>query len=135
MKVPVKEFMSQPVVTTTVDSNVAYVRELMERKDVSAIPVVELREGYLKVRGIVTRYDLSGITDERLPVTEVMSDELQVISSDTPAIKAASLMIEHGIHHLVVMEKGRLSGIVSSMDFVRLFSEKKLRHFASVIFV
>ena len=135
MKVPVKEFMSKPVVTTTVDSNVAYVRELMERKDVSAIPVVELREGYLKVRGIVTRYDLSGITDERLPVTEVMSDELQVIPADTSAIKAAGLMIEHGIHHLVIMEKGRLSGIISLMDFVRLLSEKKLRHFASVIFV
>ncbi len=135
MKVPVKEFMSSPVVTTTIDSNVAYVRELMERKDVSAIPVIEMREGYLKVRGIVTRFDLTGITDERTPVTEIMTDELQVVTPDVSAIDAANRMVEYGIHHLLVMESGRLAGMVSSMDFVRLLSEKKMQHFASIIFV
>ena len=135
MKIQVQEFMSSPVVTTTIDSNVAYVRELMERKDVSAIPVLELAGEYMELRGIVTLFDLSGITDESIPVTEVMTDAVQVVSPDTSAVRAANLMTDHGIHHLVVMEKGRIIGMLSSMDFVRLISEKKMRGFASVIFI
>jgi CBS domain-containing protein len=135
MKIQVKEFMSAPVVTTTPDSNVAYVRELMERKGVNAIPVVEMSAENISVRGIVTTSDLLGVTDESKPVREVMSTNIRVITPEITAGQAANIMTDQDIHHLVVMENGRLTGMVSSMDFVRLVSEKKLRSFASVIFV
>jgi len=135
MKLPIKEFMSSPVVTTTVDSDIAYVRRLMERKDISSVPVVEFRGDYLQVRGIVTRFDLTGITDEHVPVTEVMTEELRIVTPDTSATKAASLMLEHGIHHLLVMEGSRLTGMLSSMDFVRLIAEKKMEFTGSSIFL
>lgn len=127
--------MSSPVVTTTVDSNVAYVRELMERKDVGAIPVVEQAEGHIKLRGIITRYDLCGILNESTPVTEIMSDQVQEIHPDSSAFRAANLMTDHGIHHLVVKDHDRIVGIISTMDFVRLVSEKKNNRLASVVFV
>ncbi len=127
MKIQVKDIMSAPVVTTTIDSNIGYTRELMERKDVSAIPVVEMGQEFIKVRGLVTLYDLSGISDEELPVTEIMTREIRVIPPEMEVAKAASVMLDHGIHHLVVMNTEGIMGILSSLDFVRLVAEKKLR--------
>ena len=126
MKIQVKDIMSAPVVTTTIDSEVAYARELMERKDVSAIPVVEMGEGFIKVRGLVTLYDLSGISDEDMYITEIMSTDIRVVPPDMDVVQAASVMVEHGIHHLIVMDTKGIMGILSSMDFVRLVAEKKL---------
>lgn len=126
MKIQVKDIMSAPVVTTTIDSEVAYVRELMERKDVSAIPVVEMGEGFIKVRGLLTLYDLSGVTDEDMYVTEIMSTDIRVVPPDMDAAQAASVMVDHGIHHLIVMDTEGIMGILSSMDYVRLVAEKKL---------
>lgn len=134
MRIQVKDFMSAPVVTTTKDSNVAYVRELMERKNVNAIPVVELGEK-MKILGIVTRTDICGVVDEEMPVTELMSTELHVVSRTTSAQAAANKMLHNGVHHLIVKEDDRLVGMVSSMDFVRLIAEQHVRSFSGVVFV
>lgn len=135
MKVQVKEFMSYPVVTITTDSDVGYARELMERKGVSALPVVEMKADNLRICGIVTLFDLVGCPDEHISITEVMTPDIRSVSPQTSASEAATLLLEHGIHHLVVLDKGQITGMVSSMDFVRLLSDKKMRSFASVIFV
>ncbi len=117
--------MSTPVVTTTIDSNVSYARELMERKNVNAIPVVDLGE-QIHIRGIVTSKDIFGIPDESIPVTEVMSTDIFTVGSNSSIQAAAEMMFRNKIHHLVVMEDGRLVGMVSSMDFVRLIAEEQL---------
>ena len=124
MNTSVKDLMSTPVVTTTIDAHVGYARELMERKDVSAIPVIELGDGHMEIRGILSLYDLSGVVDESIPVTEIMSTTVQVIEPDMSAAEAATVMVNHGIHHLVVMNGGRIVGMLSSLDFVRLISEQ-----------
>ena len=134
MRVQVKDFMSAPVVTTTTDSDVAYARELMERKNVSAIPVVDLGEK-ISVRGIVTRHDICGVSDESTPVVELMTNKILTVSSDTSAQAAANRMLRNQVHHLVVMEEDRIVGMLSSMDFVRLVAEQQVQSFGGVIFV
>jgi CBS domain-containing protein len=124
MAVKVKDFMSAPVVTTTIDADAAYARELMERKDVSAIPVIELEEEHMEIRGILSLYDLTGIGDESIPVTEIMSTIVQIVDPEMRATDAATVMINHGIHHLVVMNRGRIVGMLSSLDFVRLIADE-----------
>ena len=41
MEFKVKDLMKSPLVTTPKTSTIDYVRELMERKNIQAIPVVE----------------------------------------------------------------------------------------------
>ncbi|MCB0621410.1 MAG: CBS domain-containing protein, partial [Saprospiraceae bacterium] len=36
---------------------------------------------------------------------------------------AARLMLQHDVHHLIVVEQERIVGILSALDFVRLFAE------------
>ena len=54
MATTVEKIMASPVVTTTLDSTTGYVRELMERKHVSAIPIVALEDETINLLGIVT---------------------------------------------------------------------------------
>ncbi|KAA3633894.1 MAG: CBS domain-containing protein [Bacteroidetes bacterium] len=123
MNKTVEQIMAAPVVTTTLDSTTGYVRELMERKQVSAIPIVELDGDNINLKGIVTTSDLRGIKDESTEVDIIMSRLIESVSRDTPIKTAAKKMLEHDMHHLVVMEEGKIVGIVSSMDFVRVVSE------------
>ncbi len=119
----VGQIMASPVVTTTIDSTTGYVRELMERKQVSAIPIVELDGENINLKGIVTTSDLRGIKDESTEVDIIMSRLIESVSKDAPIKTAAKKMLEHDMHHLVVMENGKIVGIVSSMDFVKVVSE------------
>ena len=42
------------------------------------------------------------------------------VAPETPIARVAELMLEHKIHHVVVMQDGSMKGIVSSLDFVKL---------------
>ncbi len=125
MRVQVKDFMITPVVSTTIKSNVGYVRELMERKEVNAIPVVEVN-GEINIRGMVTSTDLRGISDESISVEEVMSKKVHVVSQNSSAQSAANMMVRHSVHHLLVMNKGEIIGMISSFDFVKLVAKHNL---------
>ena len=120
MNKTVEEVMITPVVTTTVEVTVAYVRELMERKQVSAIPIVELDGKKIHLKGIVTTSDLKGIEDESIGVDLVMSCAIESVAKESSIRAAGKKMLAKELHHLVVMEADKIVGIISSMDFVRL---------------
>ena len=120
MTTPVKDIMQAPVVTTVEDATVAYVRELMERKQVSAIPIVQILNEVVRVRGIITNSDIRGISDETLPVTDFMTKPVLTVTEGTTIKTAGELMLKNNCHHLLVMDKNKITGIISSMDFVKL---------------
>ncbi len=117
---PVEDFMIFPVVTVTEQSDIKFVRELMERKQVSAILVVRPTDDKIELKGIVTSSDLRGVKDEMAEVEVFMSRVVECISKTTTAKEAAQRMEEKGMHHLVVMENDKIVGMLSSMDFVKL---------------
>ncbi len=120
MTTPVREIMQTPVVTTVEEATIAYVRELMERKKVSAIPIVEIMGDRVNIKGIITNSDIRGITDETLFVMDYMTKPVLTVTPETTMKTAGELMLKNNCHHLVVMEKNRITGIISSMDFVRM---------------
>ncbi len=57
-------------------------------------------------------------------VKEVMSDEVVFVLPTTSLADVAQAMVSQGIHHILVVDNERhLHGIISSLDFVRLFTE------------
>lgn len=119
----VKDIMTTPVVTTTIEVTTGYVRELMERKQVSAIPIVQLNGQKIVLKGIITTSDLRGITDEDTPVDLFMSRQVESVAKETSLKEAAKKMVKKDLHHLVVMDNEKMVGIISSMDFVEMASE------------
>ncbi len=92
--------------------------ETMHRHGVGALIVCEedaFPIGIFTVRDVLDRVTLPGI-DLSLPISRVMSGGLKALPPDASAYEAALLMAGQGIHHVAVVESGRLVGVVSERD-------------------
>ena len=70
----------------------------------------------------ISAFGLEEFGDVR--VEEVMTRELISVSRDTPLKEVALKMLNDDVHRVLVMdEKYRLYGIISSFDFVRVVAE------------
>ena len=63
---------------------------------------------------------------EDLQVKDLMSRHLVAVSADDSLAVLAQRFLEHHIHRVLVVEHGRLVGIVSTLDLVRLFADKRV---------
>ncbi|MDJ0788632.1 MAG: CBS domain-containing protein [Myxococcota bacterium] len=69
--------------------------------------------------------DLEGLPSDTLstPVEQVMTSPVHTVNPDTSAAVAANIMRERRIHRLVVTERGRLVGMITSLDLMRVVEE------------
>lgn len=63
---------------------------------------------------------------EEHTVAEAMTRSVCSLSSDAEVPPAADYMRREGIHRLLVMDGGQLSGIVSAMDIAKAVAERRL---------
>ena len=59
-------------------------------------------------------------------VSEAMSRRVVHVAPETPVPSAARLMSRHELHRLLVLEEGKLCGVLSAMDVVRAVAEGRL---------
>lgn len=62
----------------------------------------------------------------QLPVKQVMSSPCVTVDEDDEPIQAARRMMREDIRHLPVLRDGSLVGMVTGLDFLRLFAGKPL---------
>lgn len=67
-----------------------------------------------------------GARIEKLTVADVMIHDLVTLGPEAPVSQVAALLLERGIHRVLICEGERLVGIVSSTDLVRLVAEQVL---------
>ncbi len=138
-----RDLMTPDVVTVPPETPVIAMARLLADRGISAVPVVNA-EG--KVLGVVTEADLirrlageedrptswfgSLFTDpasqaERyarthgVTATDLMTEAVVSVAPDTPAAQIAHLMEERNIRRVVVLDGGKLKGIVSRADLLR----------------
>jgi CBS domain-containing protein len=63
---------------------------------------------------------------EDLHVRDLMSRHLIAVSADDSLTVLAQRFLERHIHRVLVVEHGRLVGIVSALDLVKLFADKRV---------
>lgn len=130
MRIQVKDFMSSPVITATGDSSVREIRELMRVKGIHAIPItsnpMDATKGII-IRGIVTATDISKDVHRDAIMENVMTaSNVQVVHVNASAESAAKMMLRHNVHHIVAMDDGKIKGMISALDFVKLVAEHSL---------
>ena len=93
---------------------------LMTKGRVGAIAVTSVEDIGRKVVGVFTERDLMRrvVSERRDPATtrigDVMTTPVQTVSDETSVAEAASLMRQHHIRHLVIVDgRGALRGIVA----------------------
>lgn len=127
MRVQVKDFMSSPVTTVVEKNTVREVRVIMKRQGIHAVPVISYSKQFpdyrVTIQGIVTATDLNREMDGNTSVEEIMTPNVHIIHQDSSAKAAAKMMLKHKVHHLIVMDNGKISGMISSLDFVKLVAK------------
>ncbi len=132
----VRECMTKKVFTLSVDKKLLVAQQIMDWAHLRHIPVVDRGK---RVVGIVTYHDLLRVSistiasqvsrverDQHLsgiPVDKVMSTNVQTISPDATVQAAAKVMREKKIGCLPVVVQGKLVGIVTASDLLRVIEE------------
>ena len=102
--------------TIPFDATVDHAAQMMDQNNVGAL-LVEKDD---KKIGIVTEWDIvrrvtaEGKNPRDIIVDEIKSYPLIIVDSEFDILEAASLMQKHDIRRLMVVEKGKIVGIIST---------------------
>lgn len=111
----VSDVMTQKVITVREDQSKEQAARLLARHHISGLPVIN-KEGTLV--GVVTEYDV--IAKIGKSVGDIMTREIISVTPDTDLETASDLLVHERIRRLPVLDEGRLVGIVSRGDVVRI---------------
>ena len=132
----VRDVMSSEVQTLGRNDQLSIADDVMRQTRIRHLPVLDEDGG---LAGIVSQRDLfrgavvkalgygSGQQTkmlEMLLVKEVMTNEVVTTTPDATLQEAASVMLQRKIGCLPVQEAGKLVGILTESDFVRLVAEE-----------
>ena len=116
MAATVSELCNREVFTVRAQTKAAEALDALVRLRIHGAPVVN---GDRAV-GVITIGDLVGDLGEAY-VEDRMTEPGVAVEASTPIPLAADAMADHCVHHLVVTERGRVVGFLSSLDIIRGF--------------
>ena len=132
----VRDLMHRGLITCRQDATIGQVAVLLTQHHVHALVVVDRDNrpmGLLSDYDVLTGEWLSADNDSlaamrKLCAGDLMSYPIVSIEVDAPLNEAAQLLIEKDVHRLLVTEKSKAIGMISSSDFVASISRaEKIR--------
>ena len=116
----VSEHMSQDLLTVSAGDRLGEAAKRMVARGVGAVLVMEGE----RLEGILTERDLmravaTGYSDDA-GVGDWMTRQPETVEASDATDHAASLMIHGGFRHLPVVDRGRVAGIISIRDLMRV---------------
>jgi CBS domain-containing protein len=118
LTLPVKFLVKRPPVFIDAAATVAQAASAMQDADIGSILVAADPPGIITDRDLRGRVLAAGLGSETR-TWQVMSYPLKTLDSDAPVFAALRLMLEEHIHHLVLVEEGKIVGVISSTDLLR----------------
>ena len=115
IRIPVSRIMTTDIVTTTPDALIDDVASTLRTRGFGGLPVVD-EDGILI--GIVSEFDI--ISKRGETADDIMSRGVVSVGDETTADQLTSLMGLHGIRRVPIVRDGKLVGIVTRSDLLRL---------------
>lgn len=125
-RVLVKDIMSKPGIAISKDEIVEVALELMDKKDVTHLLVLNKERGLV---GILTAreimdglgsYRFQKIQARRIYVSALMTEPPITIEQDEDVSKAVSIMISQDVEIIPVIEDSEVVGVVTETDLIKL---------------
>jgi CBS domain-containing membrane protein len=128
----VKDLMTKKIFSVQESDNLLTARQLMDMARIRHIPVVGPKSEFI---GLVTHRDILGATISRLaeidettqneidagiPIKEIMRADVTTVGPDDTLRDAADILLHHKYGCLPVVQDGKLVGIITEADFLRL---------------
>lgn len=123
MSQTISSLMHREVTQVGPDDTLQAVEAKMSAHALSWVPVIDTGGVVL---GVISSADLLRLhADGRSPAKvcawQLCTYKPITVHPDDKVSEVARVMVESGIHHVVVAENGEIRGVVSSLDFVRTF--------------
>jgi CBS domain-containing protein len=142
----IREVMTAPAITVTTDTSTRDALRLLDRNQITALPVVD-RHGNLV--GVLSEADLlqdAVLPEDRPPaaavrlstappvrrIGEVMTHLVVTVTGDSDLDQAVELMTSTMLKSLPVVDHGRVIGVVSRRDVIHMLATRDQRIRADV---
>jgi len=134
-------WMQQPVVTCAPDDNLGELMELLSVHSISGVPVVDADGNLL---GVVSQTDvaayLGGLYGEQSrgghpqvdsllrqrKVEEIFSPTAHCVSPEANLHQVVEMMLREHVHRLPVLLEGKLVGLISTLDVLRILRDRHI---------
>lgn len=118
----VKEIMNPNVVTLTPSATLKQAAEIMSQQKIGSIVIIDENKplGIITERDFATKIMLKPYSEDST-VSEVMSSPVIHVSSDQSAADVIDIMASREIRKVPVIDDGKVVGIVTGTEFLRLF--------------
>ncbi len=148
-------WMQQPVVTCLPQQNLGELMELLSVHNISGVPVVDEEGGLLGVvsqtdvaahlgglygeqarsghgyhQGRLAYFDAQNLQAETIlrksSVAEILSSTVYCVSPEATLHQVVELMLREHVHRLPVLDQGKLVGLISTLDVLRILRDRHL---------
>ncbi len=109
------EIMTSSVYFTQGNMKLSQVKSMFTKNKISSAPVIKDNG---EIEGIITSFDVAAIYNDNLLVKNVMTNHVHVCALNARVKDLAKTMTTERIHHIVVMEDGKVMGMISSLDVI-----------------
>jgi len=118
---------AQQTATVAPSTSVLEAAIMMARRGIGAVPVVDgdRLAGIFTERDVLTRVVAAGLEPASARVSDVMSTQLVVAEVSEPYDVCLQRMQQARVRHLIVLDGGRLAGIVSLRDVMAVDLDEK----------
>lgn len=128
----VGDLMTTQLFTLLESDSLYTAKQIMEMARVRHVPIVDADENFI---GLITHRDMLALAvsklsdidsstqdelDAGIPLREIMRTDVAVVAPGTLLRDAAQQLLEHKYGCLPVVDGGRLTGIITEADFLRL---------------
>jgi len=122
MSIEIHDIMVDEVITTDKDATVKDAVELMNKYEIGCLVVLENGKpvGIITERDLLKRVLAKSKDPSNTKVMEIMSKPLLSVTPNVEIEDAAKLMIQNKIKKLPIIEKGKLLGLVTLTDILRI---------------
>lgn len=119
--VKVEDVMSSPVFTVKETDTVLAAAKLMKKQEIGCVVVVDKAgkpKGLITERDLVRRVSALDLLPSKIQVGKSMTKPASTIEASANVTEAAKNMRELKIRRLIVLQDGKLRGIITSNDIV-----------------
>jgi CBS domain-containing protein len=117
LTLPVRRLLKRPPLFVDSSATVQEAAQAMQRAAVGSVLIAIVPPGIVSDRDLRGRLIAAGLSSHT-PVTEIMSRPLKTIDGAAPAFEALRVMLEENIHHLPLIEEGKIIGVISAGDLL-----------------
>jgi len=120
-EVQVEDVMSSPVVTIRETDTVLAASKLMKKNEIGCVVVVDSNGkplGLMTERDVVRRVAALDLLPSKIQAVKAMTKPPATVDVTADVTEAAKKMRELKIRRLVVLQEGKLKGIITSNDIV-----------------